>query len=167
MAFMANHYPSCVFLVAPELIPAAPLRPHQDISEMMDSDRHMYSGGSRHGEFNEHVRLQCERVGLRGLEFLHGPQPGAPTGERAVLFHGDDLPTLQEGLTALMRAFRDDPALPLGPRETVVRDMAAEPSFVADLDSGQYIDYLHSLQDFARQAEEEGLALLYVQFDGG
>ena len=139
---MVNHYPSCVFLVAPELVPATPLQAHDDVSEMMDSERHMDSGGSRHGEFNERVRLQCERVGLRGLEFLHLPAPGAPAGERAVLFQGDDLPTLQDGLVALMLAFGDDPAMPLGRREAVVRDMAAEPSFDVDLDSGQYIDYL-------------------------
>jgi hypothetical protein len=62
---------------------------------------------------------------------------------------------------------RDSPGQPSGDRETVLRQLAAPPTFEAKLDDGQYIDYLLSVQALARQAQEEGLGLLYVQWDGG
>jgi hypothetical protein len=167
MAAMASYYPAVVFLIPMDQVPAAPLAPHDDATAMMGGDRFMVSSGSRHGAFNEYVRLQCERVGLRGLEFFH-PRPWeSPRGECAFLFHGEDLPVLQDRLTALMLAFSEDPAKPLGDRETVLHAMAQEPTFDASLDDGQYIDYLRSVQALAREAQDEGLALLYVQFDGG
>jgi hypothetical protein len=168
---MVSVYPAAAFLLPPDSIPTAPLSPHGDATDLLDAastlGRYMYTGGSRRGTFNEHVRLQCERAGLDGLEFFY-PRPWeSPRGECAFVFQGDALPRLHERLTALMLAFSDDPATPLGDREAVLREMASEPTFEARLEDGHYIDYLRSMQALARQAQEEGLGLLYVQWDGG
>jgi hypothetical protein len=168
---MASYYPAVFFLLPPGSIPAAAISPHDDASDLLEAGsslgRYMSTIGSRHGAFNEQVRLQCERAGLDGLEFFY-PRPWeSPRGECAFVFQGSALPRLQERLTALMLSFGDDPEMPLGGRESVHQAMASEPTFKARLDDGQYIDYLRSVEALARQAQDEGLGLLYVQWDGG
>ena len=168
---MASYYPSFAFLVPIDCLPQTPLSPHDDASRLInagsDFGRYMGSGGSRHGGFNRDVRLECERVGLQGLEFLYSRPWESPRGECVFAFHGDDLPVLHERLQALMLAFSDDPESPLGDREGVLGEMAMAPTFRPNLDEGQYIDYLLSLQEMARQAQAEGLAIVYLQSDGG
>lgn len=168
---MASYYPSFAFLLPRDRLPATPLSPHDNANKLIadgdDFGRYIFSAGSRHGGFNLDVRHECERVGLAGLEFLYSRPWESPSGTCVFAFHQEMLPVLQENLQALMLAFSENPKGPLGYREDVLKEMALEPTFKPDLDEGQYIDYLLSLQELARQAQVEGLALLYVQMDGG
>ena len=168
---MASYYPTFAFLLPRELLPATPLLPFDNANELLAAGdtfgRHMGSGGSRHGAFLTDVRLQCERVGLQGLEFLYSRPWESPRGECVFEFHGEALVVLQQRLNALMLAFSDDPKSPLGDRNDVLTEMGRAPTFTADLDVGEYIDYLRSLQELARQAQVEDLALVHLQSDGG
>ena len=166
---MASYCPAIFFLLPQEVLPDVPFASHDDARALMHAGsklgRYMPSMGTNQCDFNEHVREQCERVGLKGLEFFYPGALQSARGESSYLFRGDDLARLQQRLTALMLAFGEDPEMPLGDRETVLGEMASEPSFKADLDAGQYIDYLLSARVLAQQAHDEGLGLLYVQWE--
>jgi hypothetical protein len=122
--------------------------------------------GSRHGGFGGFIRERCEEMGLRGLEFLYCRPWEAPEGCCAFLFQGDDLPALNEALDLVLDWFRANPA-DFGGAQEVLHALASAPSFEPSLDDEQYIDYLLCLRAFVRRARDEGLAMLYVQWNGG
>jgi hypothetical protein len=104
---MASYCPAIFFMLPNEVVPDVPFAPHDDARAPMHAGskpgRYMPSMGTNQCDFNEHVREQCERLGLKGLEFFHPVALQSTRGESSYLFRGDDLARLQQRLGYLIR----------------------------------------------------------------